>query len=92
MSKDQENLAVIQKKVLSPGKYSLSWTQKCEILGGQVRMLGKNKLRYDSKRSVHFQKITRVIVIRIPSTWGESWEELSMVRVPVRWAGFGPTF
>lgn len=89
MSTDQANLAVIQKKELTPGKYSLSWTQKCEILDGQLRLLGKSKLHYDSKRSVHFQKLIRVIGIRIPSTEEESWEEQSMVRVPVRSAGFG---
>lgn len=52
-------------------------------------MLGQSKPHYDSKTSVHFQKITRVMGIRIPSTGGESWEELSVVRVPVRQAGFG---
>lgn len=46
-------------------------------------MLSKRKLHYDSERSAHFLRITRVPGIRIPLT-GERVGEHGMR--PVRWA------
>lgn len=52
---DKENLGIIQKGIDTRKVFSFQDTEMWNA-GGQVRMLRRGKLPYDSKWFVHFQE------------------------------------